>query len=260
MSEDAERALIAEFDRTRDPELRNRICEQFMPLARAMAKRYANGREPLEDLIQTAVVGLLKAIDGYDAERGVDFPAYAAPTMLGELRHYFRDRAADLRIPRGLQESSKRVEAFSEELAAELGREPRDEEISERSGMPIAAVRESVAATHARYARSLDAPLKQDNEEEGTTLVESLASTEAGFERAEAELASQSAALRDTERRVLDLRFHEGLSQREIGQRIGVSQMQVSRLMRRSLVKVLTAVRGEDPAEADGRLTSASHG
>lgn len=243
-----ERNLLFEFAKTRDPALRERLVERFMPLARSLAMRYRGGGEAVEDLVQVASVGLLKALDRFDPERRSDFVAFAAPTILGELRHHFRDRSWSVRLPRSLQERSMQIAEATREISGEQHRSPTVTEIADRCDLNDAEVIESMQADRARRTTSLDLPSTRD-EDDSIPVVETIGREELGFERAEAELASEGAQLRPKERQALHLRFHEGLTQREIGTRIGVSQMQVSRLLRSSLDKLLVAVRGGEPVD-----------
>jgi len=238
-----ERLLLRRFAESRERSIRDELVERFMPLARSLAMRYRGGGESVDDLVQVACVGLLKAIDRYDPERASDFVAFAAPTILGELRHHFRDRSWSVRLPRSLQERTMRIADVAEEIRGGEHRSATIAEVAERCSLEESEVIEAMQADHARRTTSLDVPFAR-GEEDSTPMVESIGTEELGFERAESELASQVAELRPKERQALHLRFHEGLTQREIGDRIGVSQMQVSRLLRSSLGKLLTAVRG----------------
>lgn len=214
-----------------------------MPLARSLAMRYRGGGESSDDLVQVAYLGLVKAIDRFDPEIRSDFVAYAAPTILGELRHHFRDRSWSVRLPRALQERSMKITEASREIRGELHRSASIAEVAERCDLLEHEVVEAMQADRARRTTSLDLPSAR-GEEDSAPMVETIGVVESGFERAESELASKDAELRPKERQALHLRFHEGMTQREIGEEIGVSQMQVSRLLRASLDKLLLAVRG----------------
>jgi RNA polymerase sigma-B factor len=240
---DGERDLLNHFAETRDPRLREEIVERFMPFARSLALRYRGGGESVEDLVQVACVGLLKAIDRYDPEKRSDFVAFAAPTILGELRHHFRDRSWSVRLPRTLQERSMRIAEVTQDIRGETHRPPTISEVAERCNLEVSEVVEAMQADRARRTTSLDLPSTK-GEDDSAPMIETLGSEETGYERAESEMASKVAELRPKERQALHLRFHEGLTQREIGEEIGVSQMQVSRLLRSSLGKLLVAVRG----------------
>jgi RNA polymerase sigma-B factor len=245
----SEEELLARFHRTQDRSVRARIVERYMPLARSLALRYRNTGEPVEDLVQVASVGLLNAIDRYDPERGSEFAAFAAPTILGELRHYFRDATWKIHMPRGLQERAMKIAKVNEQLEGELQRKPTVEEIAERGGLETGEVTESMEADRARQTMSLEMPRSRANPD-ASPIIETIGGRDNGFDKVEAEVASASADLDERERVALTLRFQHGLTQRQIGARIGVSQMQVSRLLRRALKKVLVAVRGGEELEA----------
>jgi RNA polymerase sigma-B factor len=240
-----ERLLLHRYAEARDPALKAELTERFLPLARSLALRYRGPSEQLEDLVQVASLGLVKAIDGFDPRRGGSFIAYAAPTILGELRRHFRDRVFVLRLPRGLGERSMAVSQAAQELAEERGRTPTVAQIAARLELSEEEVSEALAAEEARRTISLDAP-STGAEADGSPLLETVGEAEPGYEAAEAQLAAAEAPLDQRERTVLSLRFEAELTQYEIGRRIGVSQMQVSRIMRRALRKLLTAVRGEE--------------
>ncbi len=241
-----EELLLQRFATTRDPALREELAARFMPLARSLAMRYRRQTESLDDLVQVASLGLIKAIDGFDPERGRPFAAYAVPTILGELRRHFRDHVWNVRLPRGLQELTMKVDDAVGLLTEELGRHPTPAQIAERIGATTEEVLESLEASHARRTLSLDAPRLAD--EESAPTIETIGNRELGYERVESQLASEDAKLDDREWKVLRLRFVEELTQQEIGDMLGVSQMQISRISRRALWKLLGAVRGEGEA------------
>src|SRR5688572_7845483 len=238
----SETDLLRRYAESGDPALKEDLVRRFMPLARSLALRYRGASEQLEDLIQVASLGLVKALDGFDLERGRSFMAYAAPTILGELRRHFRDRVWEVRLPRGLQERTMAVSEAAGELSDELGASPTVSQIAARLGWDEDDVSEALQADEARRTLSLDVPRSR---EESSPMVEMLGETEPGYDAIEAQLAADGAPLEDRERRVLRLRFEEDLNQYEIGNRLGVSQMQVSRIMRGALRKLLTAVQGE---------------
>lgn len=242
-----EDVLLRRYASARSDALREELVRRFMPLARSLAMRYRRQTESLDDLVQVAGLGLVKAIDGFDPERGKPFPAYAVPTILGELRRHFRDHVWNVRLPRGLQELTMKVDAGTDGLTEELGRSPTAAEIADRVGISVEDVLEAIEAGHARRTLSLDAPRRADDEE-ATPTVETIPALERGYDRVEADFASQAAGLDDREWRVLKLRFADDLTQHEIGEMLGVSQMQISRISRRALAKLLSAVRGEDAA------------
>jgi RNA polymerase sigma-B factor len=231
--------LLAAFAERPDPQLRAALVERYLPLARSIARRYARGAEPLDDLVQVASLGLLKALDRYDPERGVAFSSYAVPTIAGEVRRYFRDRTWAVRPPRDLQERALAVEKVSEELTNRLGRSPTVRQIGQALELPDEDVLESMQALRAGTATSLSVP-RGSGEDGDQTLQDTIGRDEVGFAAAEHRVVYEqlARALNERERRVLELRFSEDLTQEEIGRRIGVSQMQVSRLLRQALAKL----------------------
>ena len=207
----------------------------MLPLARALASRYAGRGEPLEDLVQVASIGVMKAIDGFDMARGVRLSSYATPTVLGELRRHFRDRTWSVRVPRGLQELQLRVARGRDELTRDLGRSPTVEEIADLLDETLVDVLATIDSASARRARSLDEPVGHD-----ITLADAIGGSDPELERAEmrAVLDDAFGILTPRDRHVLRLRFEEDMTQTEIAARIGVSQMQVSRLIRRALARL----------------------
>jgi RNA polymerase sigma-B factor len=235
-----EEALLRRYATTRDPVLKQELVRRLLPLARSLALRYRGSPEPLDDLIQVASLGLVKALDGFDPDRGTTFPAYAAPTILGELRRHFRDRVWDVRLPRVLQERTMAVHKAAAELNDGLGRTPTVSQIAERLDLDDEEVSEALQADEARRTVSLDVPANHEDPE--SPMVESIGRNEGGYEAVETRLAAEGADLDDQERRVLHLRFEKGLTQYQIGSLLGISQMQVSRIMRGALRKLLAAV------------------
>jgi len=243
-----ERRLFARHRRHRDPAARAALVDRFLPLARTLARRYSRGGEPLDDLVQVASLGLLKAIDRFDPERGIAFSTFAVPTIVGELKRHFRDKGWSLRVPRDLQELALRVERESELLVDELRRAPTPSEIADRLGVSIEQVVEAYQAAAAHRADSLDRVIVDD--EDGRPVVDSLGGEDPAYLQAEqsATLGRLMSVLSDREREILRLRFAEDLTQSEIGDRIGISQMQVSRLLRKALAALReTAASGEQP-------------
>ncbi|MBI5107080.1 MAG: sigma-70 family RNA polymerase sigma factor [Solirubrobacterales bacterium] len=241
-SERGDAELLRRYAATHDPALCERIVERFLPLARYAARRYGRGgAEPFEDLLQVACVGLLKAVHRYDPARGHAFASYALPTMLGEIRRHLRDRCWTVRPPRDLLERALVVDAVSEDLTTTLGRAPTIAEIAGELGLGDEAVLEARAAASARRGVSLSAPASgSDADAEERTLADGLGTDDDGFSLAEHRTLYEqlSAVLTARERTVVTLRFEHDLTQQEIGDRIGVSQMQVSRILRGALEKL----------------------
>jgi len=229
------RELLARWHAERDEAARTEAVALMLPLARALARRYANRGEPLDDLEQVASVGLLKAIDRFDCNRDVKFATFAVPTIAGEIKRHFRDRGWMLRVPREVQELNARLSRVRERTTRELGRTPTLRELAAAAGADEEQAVEALGAGNAYRTLSLDGPA-----EDGAEPAETLGSADEGFERAEerAVLHRGLAALAPREREIVRLRFYEGLSQREIAERVGISQMHVSRLIRRSIETV----------------------
>lgn len=238
-------ALFARMHRDGDQRAREALIERYLPLARRLARRYQRTEEPMDDLVQVASLGLIKAVDRFDAGREILFSSYAVPTILGELKRHFRDRTWSVRVPRDLQELALRIDQAVSALSAGSGRAPAVREIAEAVGVSEERVLDAMEAAGAYHAGSLDAPRgSRQDDDSGETVADSLGANESGFERAEdrATLEPLLAHISERERLVLQLRFAEGMTQAEIGARIGVSQMQVSRLIRQALGRLRTGL------------------
>jgi RNA polymerase sigma-B factor len=239
---ETERKLLLSYHRYGDVAAREELAERFLPLARDLALRYTYTDEPFDDLLQVASLGLIKAIDRFDPERGTKFTSYAAPTILGELKRHFRDKGWALHVPRDLQERTLAVSRASEMLSKQLGRSPKVREVASELGCSVENVLEAQEAAASYEATSLDAPTSRDDDE-AASLVDLMGDEDSSYELVESRdaIASTWKALPEVERRVLELRFMHDLTQREIGERIGYSQMHVSRLLRRALDRLETA-------------------
>jgi RNA polymerase sigma-B factor len=237
-----ERELLVRYHRAGDLAAREELVERFLPFARDLARRYTYTDEPLDDLLQVACLGLIKAIDRFDPDRGTKFTSFAAPTILGELKRHFRDKGWALRVPRDLQERTLTVIREAEALSKELGRSPKPREVAHAVGCSVEEVLEAQQAAASYEAASLDAPTARDDNE-GASLVDMLGGEDDAYELVEERdaIASTWKTLPAVERSVLELRFVHDLNQREIGERIGYSQMHVSRLLRRALNRLETA-------------------
>ncbi|HEX3318118.1 MAG TPA: SigB/SigF/SigG family RNA polymerase sigma factor [Solirubrobacteraceae bacterium] len=234
-------ALFREYRETRDPIARETLVERFLPLARRLARRYERGDESFDDLLQVASLGLVKAVDRYEPDRGVAFSSYAVPTILGELKRYFRDTGWAVHVPRGLQERAMKADQTAAKLTTRLGRAPSIAEVAEGMRLTIEEVLEAMGAAQAYDAVSLEAGRDTERPEEGT-IGETLGEEDERLELVEygQTIAGTLKALPDRDRLVLRLRFVDDLTQSEIAARIGVSQMQVSRLIRRALDRLRT--------------------
>ncbi len=236
---ETERQLLLRYHHDGDVAAREELVERFLPLARDLALRYSYTDEPFDDLLQVACLGLIKAIDRFEPDRGTKFTSYAAPTILGELKRHFRDKGWSLHVPRDLQERTLAVSRETEALSKTLGRSPKVREVAEALGCSAENVLEAQEAAASYEAASLDAPAARDDDE-SASLVDLLGSEDAAYELVEDRqtIASTWNALPEVERRVIELRFMHDLTQREIGERIGYSQMHVSRLLRRALTRL----------------------
>ena len=224
------------------PASRDELIRRYLPLARRLAARYRHTSEPLDDLVQVASMGLVLAATRYDPARGTSFSSYAIPTIVGELRRHIRDHGWAARVPRGLQENVLRITAASAELSGSLGRSPTPRELADATGLDSAAVLEAMEAGSAYEAESLDHRPGRDDEA-GDSLLATLGREDPGYTLVEygVAMAPAMSELSEQERAILAMRFVEDLTQSEIARRVGVSQMQVSRLLRRSLDRLQAA-------------------
>jgi RNA polymerase sigma-B factor len=232
---DRERMLLHRYHDYGDLRARDRLAEEMLPLARALAGRYAGRGEPLDDLVQVACVGIMKAIEGFDLSRDVRFSSYATPTVLGEIKRHFRDKTWAVRVPRGTQELQLQVAKARDELTNKLGRSPTVQELAKSIDAPFEDVLSTIQSADARRARSFDEPIGED-----ATLADSIGITDPELGRAEIRVLIDGAldVLTTRDREILRLRFEEDLTQTEISRQIGVSQMQVSRLIRQALARL----------------------
>jgi RNA polymerase sigma-B factor len=231
--------LLLIYHQRRDPKARDELVRRFIPFARKLALRYVHSREPLDDLVQVACLGLLNALTRFEPGMGKKFTSYAAPTIMGELKRHFRDKGWSVHVPRDLQERALAVSRQTERLSAQLGRSPTVDELSEVLECTVEQVIEALDAAHNYLPASLDAPIAHEDEDR-CPLGDTLGGEDGGYELAEDRqaLVAGWASLSDVERQVLGLRLVQELTQREISQRIGCSQMHVSRLLRRSMMRL----------------------
>jgi RNA polymerase sigma-B factor len=248
-----DRRLLVRYHRHGDVRAREELVARFLPLARQLARRYQRGPEPLDDLVQVASVGLVKAIDRFDPDRTTAFSSYAVPTMVGELKRYFRDFGWAVHVPRGMQERTVAVQATVTRLAKELGRSPSVEEIAAELDISEEAVLEAFEAALAYDSLSLDAPRPGGEDPDHSRFGDTIGEDDDRFELVElgATVAPALRALPQRERRILRMRFVDDMTQSQIAAEIGVSQMHVSRLIRRSLAR-LAAVAEEGEAVSSG--------
>jgi RNA polymerase sigma-B factor len=236
VSETDRRALLRAYRDEGDVAARDRLIESFIPVVRGIAHRYAGRGEHIDDLEQVASVGLIKAIDRFDLDRDVELMTYVFPTVVGELKRHFRDRGWSVTVPRRLKELHYRLSRVIEELTATLGRSPTISELARETGADEEEVVEAIEVGRAYAPRSLTRTVDSDDGAR-TELIDLIDDEEPGYAAAENRelLASGLRALDERERRILHLRFVEGLTQSQIAVEIGISQMHVSRLIRRAL-------------------------
>jgi RNA polymerase sigma-B factor len=243
-----DRRLLIRLHEEGDASAREELVERFLPLARQLARRYQRHNEPLDDLMQVASMGLVKAIDRFDPSRGTAFSTYAVPTILGELKRYFRDSGWAVHVPRGMQERVMKLDQASQELHRKLGRSPSASELADELRLTSEEVLEAMEASSAYDAISLEEQRGSERDSQEPTYADSLGMEEERYELVEygATIAPTMKALSERERLILHLRFVEDLTQSEIADRIGVSQMHVSRLIRRALARLRAVARERD--------------
>ncbi len=244
--------LFTRWQQQGDRDAREQLVGHFLPLARNLARRYAGAREPMDDLQQVANLGLLKAIDRFSPEQGNAFASFAVPTILGELKRYFRDFGWSVHVPRGAQEMALKVEKAQQALASAGGRSPSVDELAAHLQWTVDEVLEAMEAGTAHHSVSLDAPT-EDDDDEPLTLGASLGAIDSRLESVDDALsiAEAARALSERDRQVLSLRFGEDKTQTEIAEALGVSQMQVSRILRRVIDQLRQNASAEDLGEGE---------
>jgi len=243
------RQLFIRWQQDGDEGAREELVRRFMPLTRSLARRYGRSSEPFEDLLQVASLGLLKAMDRYDVERGHQFQSFAVPTILGEMRRYFRDSGWAVHVPRGAQERALKVRDAQERIANERGHAPTANQLAEYLELDTEEIVDALQAIQAYETVSLDAPRPGADDDAGASYGDSIGGDDERYELVEldATVAAVLGHIPARERAILKMRFVEDLTQTEIAERVGISQMQVSRLLRRSLdqLRALTHAPGE---------------
>jgi RNA polymerase sigma-B factor len=240
--------LFIRWQRDRDPRARDALVERYMPLARRLALRYLGAREPFDDLVQVASIGLVKAIDRFDPSRGTAFSSFAVPTILGELKRHFRDLGWALHVPRAAQERALQVEEAERRLISRTGHRPSVLELADHLGITVDETLWALEASGAHHTMSLDTPRDESDPDAGT-IVDRLGEDDSRFERVVvgASIAKAAESLSERERRILALRFVEDRTQTQIASIEGVSQMQVSRVLRRAVDRLSELVGTEGP-------------
>jgi RNA polymerase sigma-B factor len=243
-----ERRLLERYAKDRSPIVREELVDRFMPLARRLAARYAGGAEPFDDLVQVASVGLVKAIDRFDPARGTAFSTFAVPTILGELKRHFRDRGWSVHVPRDVQERILKVEKAVAELPAKLGHSPTVQEIGQRIEATDEEVLEAMHAAQGHHAVSLDATSTMGDGDEPGPLRDRIGEEDVSFDTVEygEAIGPVLNEISERDRKVLHLRFVEDMTQSEIAEQVGVSQMHVSRILRATIERLRQRIPDED--------------
>lgn len=237
----AEQRLFLNYRRYGNRRDRDALVERFLPLARNLARRYRRGGEPLEDLEQVACLALVRAVEGFDPARDVAFSSYAVPSITGALKRHYRDCGWSVRVPRDLQELAMRVQRLNEAATAGSGVSPTTAQIAQQAGVSVEEVIEAREAFQALYADSLDQPRGSSDTDEGSvSLLETIGTRDTGFESAfdRVLLDSLLETLEERDRTIVRLYHLEELTQAEIGDRLGFSQMHISRLLRRATAEL----------------------
>ncbi len=218
----------------------NYLVGRYYGLVEFLARKFEGRGEPLDDLIQVGLIGLLKAIKRYDAARGVKFETYATPTIVGEIKRHFRDRAWNLKVPRGVKDLSLKLQQAKSAFAGEYGRTPTREELASLLGVTVGKVEEASRVVSNRFPLSLDGTLTSSNDEESGTFYSYLGEDDQSFDFILESLSLQEAldALDERDKKILFLRYFEELSQQQVGEKLELSQMHVSRLERRAIDKL----------------------
>jgi RNA polymerase sigma-B factor len=251
MAERSDKELLRRYHEEGDLAAREQLIEQYMSLVRSLARRYSYRGEQLEDLVQIGAIGLIKAIDRFDLDRGVELTTYATPNIIGEIKRHFRDRGWAVRVPRGLQELNVQLSRLVETLTVQFARSPTIPELAKAAGVEEEEVLEALESGRAYSSLSLSSGGGSDEEGDLDPL-ESLGEIEHQYEVSEdrAVLAPGFRVLDDRERMILHLRFFDGLTQSQIAQQVGISQMHVSRLIRRSLEKIRAEIAVDEQSSA----------
>src|SRR6059058_3736529 len=254
MPAENDKVLLRCYHEHGDLAAREQLIEQYMSLVRSLARRYSYRGEQLEDLVQIGAIGLIKAIDRFDLDRGVELTTYATPNIIGEIKRHFRDKGWSVRVPRGLQELNVQLSRLIEQLTVQLARSPTIPELAKAADTEEEEVLEALESGRAYTSLSLSVGGGGGDDDDLDPL-ESLGTEEHAYEVSEdrAVLAPGFRVLDDRERRILHLRFFEGLTQSQIAQQVGISQMHVSRLIRRSLEKIREAIAEEETEASSTR-------
>ena len=257
VTRESDKVLLRRYHEEGDLSAREQLIEQYMSLVRSLARRYSYRGEQLDDLVQIGAIGLIKAIDRFDVNRGVELTTYATPNIIGEIKRHFRDRGWAVRVPRGLQELNVQLSQLLEEQTVQLGRSPTIAELAKAAGSRTRRCSRRSRAGAPTASLSLSAGGGGDEEASSTRSSRSAPrSTQYEVSEDRAVLEPGFRVLDERERTILHLRFFEGLTQSQIAQQVGISQMHVSRLIRRSLEKIREEIASDEPAEPKRRAAS----
>lgn len=247
-----EQELLYAYHVLGDSRARDKLIVRYLPLVYGVSRRYCQRGEQLEDLVQVGCIGLIKAIDRFDYNRGVALSTYATPNIIGEIKRYFRDKGWAVKVPRGLLELNMRLEQISGSLAGSHRRSPTVQELAEAAQASPEEVLEAIEAGRSRSSLSLDSSYASDDDEGDRSPMESIGRHDEGFDDAERRVILEPglAQLSERERSILHQRFFEGLTQSQIAANIGVSQMHVSRLIRKALAKVRAEIERREGKES----------
>jgi RNA polymerase sigma-B factor len=237
--------LIARFQHRPAEEIQATLVVQFKQLVETLAAKFARGQEPLEDLVQVGMIGLLSAIRRYDPSFGRNFESFAIPTIIGEIKRHIRDKTWSVHVPRRIKEMTPKLKRAVDELTISLQRSPQIAEIAGYLGVSEEEVLETMEMGRNYHALSVDSELEADNDGNTVTLLDLLGNEDEGFSRVERDvmLAKIFHVLNDREKEIIQLTFYDNLSQKQVGDLLGISQMHVSRLQRRALGKLREALR-----------------
>jgi len=256
-----EQRLFRAYRRSHDPHLREQLVERYLPLAHSLARRYSRGGEALEDLEQVASLALLKAIDGFDVGRGVAFSSYAVPSVAGAIKRHYRDSGWMVRPPRDMQDLAINVARVSDELSSATGAPATAAQIAERMDVSVEAIVEAREAYHAMRCESLDTP-HHNGDDEGASLLDTLPGPDGDFARVRDRITIETLlnSLDHRERLVVQLYYQHNLTQAAIGERLGYSQMQISRILRAAVQQLAYLARRPPPRRLSGSTTAHSPG
>jgi RNA polymerase sigma-B factor len=256
-----DKRLFLAYHRSGDLAARDALIQRFLPLARSLARRYARGPEPLDDLEQVASLALIKAIDAYDVQRGTAFSSYAVPCIAGALKRHFRDACWSVRPPRDLQELAMEVNRLNDELSAATGTPPTPAQIAEHAGVDVEAILEAREASRALHSDSLDRPTRTSDGHDGDSVLDTLGAPDTEIHRVLDRVALDTLVrtLDEREQQIVRLYYQQELTQSEIGEQLGYSQMHISRIQRGAIAKLLdsaTQQQDRDQPTAAGGLQS----